>query len=344
MVISYVGEATTQLMASTPVPVFDAGMNLMGYLRGMGVSLNNNLTLIIDAFFKSEEGKEEYEEYIKLVREAFEKGTGISSLKSFLKLYKKEVPDVFESRRIYLEVTDPEMDMCMGVGGIRLNIIWDYEQGRFSMFYLPPLDMVDELNTKINHYLAITRGLMGTIREMETLRAENWDLRIRVGQLERTLHTVLSSAERRVKEIADAQRSLLEMKLREGRTLTKEEVEEHLNNLKAVIQQTSTWYKENLNSIMSVRMEALDKEAAVMGKLKVLIDTVKSMTEMPLTEEQIFEILTDAIAKNPEWVRSQLERYRRLASAAPIAIPVETGTAAGETGTTAGVGPEEVTE
>ncbi len=322
MVVNVVDVAGTQFMSSSPIPTFDAAMNLMGYARGIGVSVNNYLVLIVDAFFKKEGGKEEYEEYMKLAREVFEKGTGITTLKKIFELYKKEIPDIFESRRVYFEITDPKLDMTMGIMGIRLNIVWDYDTGRYSMFYLPPLDMVDDLNTKIAHLLGLVRGITGRLRDLARLKAENRDLRARVGVLEDALDKVLKSNEEMVGRLGNLQRELVKLRLDVSNSVDGETLSNRLNSIKTVIEDVTSWAESNIKTVTKSRTAVVESETELFTKFKALAETVRAITTPSLTDEQIAEILQDVIARNPEWVRTQLERYKvALGTVTPPMMP-----------------------
>ena len=322
MVVNVVDVAGTQFMSSSPIPTFDAAMNLMGYARGIGVSVNNYLVLIVDAFFKKEGGKEEYEEYMKLAREVFEKGTGITTLKKIFELYKKEIPDIFESRRVYFEITDPKLDITMGIMGIRLNIVWDYDTGRYSMFYLPPLDMVDDLNTKIAHLLGLVRGITGRLRDLARLKAENRDLRARVGVLEDALDKVLKSNEEMVGRLGNLQRELVKLRLDVSNSVDGETLSNRLNSIKTVIEDVTSWAESNIKMVTRSRTAVVESETELFTKFKALAETVRAITTPSLTDEQIAEILQDVIARNPEWVRTQLERYKvALGTVTPPMMP-----------------------
>jgi hypothetical protein len=330
MVVNVVEVASTQAEFSAPVPVYDAGMNLIGYARGKGVSVNNNVTLIVDAFFKKPEGAEEYAEYMKLARSVFEKGTGIDTIKKVFQLYKREVPDIFEVRRIFFEVTDPKLDMTVGVNGIRLHIVWDYDTGRYSMFYLPPLEMVEELNTRIAHYLAITKGATRSLEDLARLRAENRDLRSRVAVLENALGKTQSWLERHVAKLGELQASLLDLKLAASGNMSKEEVSSYLSEMKGVLKDISDWSRENLTTILQGRDVVLGEETKAMKALKEMVDSVKALVEPSLTEEQITELLAEVIARYPEWVAQQIERHRAAFTGVPSAVAPPAEEVAGE--------------
>ena len=326
MVVNIVGVSTTDAEFSAPVPVYDAGMNLIGYARALGVSVNGNVTLVVDAFFKKPEGEKEYEEYMRLVRAVFEKGSGIEAVKKLFQLYKREVPKMFEVRRVNFEVTDPKLDMTLGVNGVRLHIVWDYETGRYSMFYLPPLDMVEELNTKIAHYLAITRGALNSLGELARLKAENRDLRSRVAILEDALSRTQSWIEDHVSKLGELQTNLLDMRLKSAGNIGKEELTNYLSQMKEIVAEMSNWSRENFSVVLRGREPLLAEEQKVLNAFRAVVNIVKDVISPSLSEDQVAEILAEVIAKNPEWIARQIERYRSVFSVVPpveVAPPAE---------------------
>lgn len=303
MTVHMVDIVTSQSLLPRPLPAYDSGMNHFGYVRGMGISENGNIAFVMDVFIKSEEGKEELKKFEELARKVFRKGTGIADL---VKLYRAEVPSLFDEKRINLEITD-NYDIILGVNGIQFQILWDYDSGRFEMFYRATPGEVTELNQLLGHFLTLARAIAKGIKDCERERLENRILRNRVGILEDLVRKLEDFISEHVGSLGSLKAQLYKREVESAGLVPPEMIKDQLDSVKQGITAFTTGVKDAFVSMSESKEEILERERRVIAKINEIRKVIESQYQIQLSEEQLMELFRELLVKHPGWVRAQLE-------------------------------------
>jgi len=100
----------------------------------------------------------------------------------------------------------------------------------------------------------------------------------------------------------------------------------YLSQMKEVVAEMSNWSRENFSVVLRGREPLLAEEQKMLNAFKSIVSIVKDVVSPSLSEDQVAEVLAEVIAKNPEWVARQIERYRSAFSVVPpaeVAPPAE---------------------
>ncbi|MGC9020854.1 MAG: hypothetical protein ACP5KE_06570 [Candidatus Methanodesulfokora sp.] len=314
MPINIVDVVSNQAILPRPIYVYDAGMNAIGALRAIGMAEDGSLGLVLDGFYKKKERVEEYREW---EQKAIRAMRGAMGVKEYIQFFlKEEMPEIFDVRPLNLSVEDPAMDMVMGIAGLQLQLVWDYD-GHIRMFYRLSPSALQDVNAKLGAMTATARLLAERVKEATRLEYENRYLKQRVGELQYALVGLQRFVEEHVGARADV---LVRMKMLEIEKEARFSTSEMAKFTEVMKQGTDLMYagiSEHLKGIAGAKKTMLEQEKEIMTQLNEIRDLILRHYDIPLTEKQILDIVKSVILERPDWIAEQLRRLRMAGVQAP---------------------------
>jgi hypothetical protein len=314
MPVREVDVVSNQAILPRPIYVYDASMNAIGALRATGIAEDGSIGLVIDAFYKKKEMVEEFKSWEERAIRVLRGATGI---KEYLEFFSKEMPEIFDIKPINFSVEDPKMDMVMGVAGLQLNILWDYEGG-YRMFYrLTPASMT-EVNAKLGSIMATIRLLANRVKEADKLEMENRWLKSRIAELELAYTNLVGFVNARVDTMGAEITKRLTAELEKKGRLSQQDISLVIDPIKGSLQTIKQGLEDSLDTIAGTKKKMLGKEKEIAEALNEVRVEILKLHKVPLSPEQILQLLKQVIIERPDWVAEQLKKIREATAGAPV--------------------------
>lgn len=314
MPIEIVDMVSNQAVLPRPVWLYDAAMNVIGALRAIGAAEDGGLGLVVDCYIKR---KEKLEELRKWEERAFRVFRGGAGIKEIVQFFRTEMPELFDVRRMNFSASDPATDLVMGVGGMQANVLYDYDTGEIRMYYRVTPAGMTVLNARLGSMMATVKLLMERVREAERISNENKYLKARIGELEYSLSELQRFINERVNVLSTALTNAKAQNLEALSRYTEEELSLFVTRYKEGVIKLTESTKEFATQIAGVKKEFLTMEKEVAKAMNEIRDEILRLYKIPLTDQQVLELLRRVIIERPDWVAEQLRALREATGMAP---------------------------
>jgi hypothetical protein len=294
---------SNQALFPRPLPIVDASMNSVGAGRAIGIGENGEIGLVVDAYFLRREGMKEFKKWEEMAMKVMRKGAHIQDV---IKFFRLEAPEIFDIRRINIGIEDPSIDVVMGTGGIELQALWDYE-GNFRSFYRVTPSGAEELNMKLGQFLAITRILPDFQADYERIKIENENLRVMVADLQYSLDSIRKAYADTIGQLGDLIVKLQKTVLESRGKLSDEDVKNLLGSLNKGISELREGLAESIKHVAGTKVVMLKAEEKIVERMNAIRAKVLELYSIPLTPDQLLNIVERVIIERPEWLKTKLE-------------------------------------
>jgi hypothetical protein len=278
-------------------------MNAVGAGRAIGIGENGEIGLVVDAYFLRREGMKEFKKWEEMAMKVMRKGAHIQDV---IKFFRLEAPEIFDIKRINIGIEDPSIDVVMGTGGIELQALWDYE-GNFRSFYRITPSGAEEMNMKLGQFLAIVRTLPDFQADYERIKAENENLRIMVADLQYSLNSIRSAYEGTIGQLGNLVSQLQKTILESRGKLGEEDVKAAFESLNKGINELREGIVEGIRHVAGTKIVMLKAEEKIVERMNAIRAKVLELYSIPLTTDQMLNIVERVMIEKPEWLREKLE-------------------------------------